>query len=123
MPRKYEKNTAYQKFVNEILDDMIMANSKVVGDYIFYENNCQFTIFTTIGIIDYYPTTDKVQIRNKLTWRGNGLVEIFKALGIKGKGQDKSRYQELYNYMSKEHNLVLLESEMQEIINIVKRIK
>lgn len=32
-------------------------------------------------------------------------------------------YQELFNHMHDEHNLILLESEMQEIINIVNKIQ
>jgi hypothetical protein len=32
------------------------------------------------------------------------------------------KYQELFNHMSKEHNLTLLESEMEEIVELVKNI-
>lgn len=32
-------------------------------------------------------------------------------------------YQELFNYMHDEHDLILLESEMQEIINIVNKMQ
>ena len=31
-------------------------------------------------------------------------------------------YQELFDYLANEHNLILVESELQEIINIVRRI-
>jgi len=119
---KYQNHPKYLKFVNEILDDVIMESEKV-QNYTFFESNGQFTFYTEAGIIDFYAVSDKMQIRDKKKWCTNGLVELLKAIGIKSGNRDGSRYQELFNYMSHEHNVTLLDSEMQEIINIVKRIK
>jgi len=121
--RKYESNPAYKKFVNEILDEVIMESPKIMGDYKFFDSNGQFTFNTSVGIIDFFAQSDKMQIRNKKKWCDNGLVELLKALGIKSANQDKSRYQEIFNHMSHEHNLILVDSEIDEIVRIVKRIK
>jgi hypothetical protein len=40
---KYEKDKNFQKFVNEILDDVIMVNDKVI-DYQFYKETGLFNI-------------------------------------------------------------------------------
>jgi hypothetical protein len=78
---KYEKNKNYQKFVNEILDDVIMTSEKVT-DYQFFEQTGQFTFFTSKGVFDYYAQSDKIHFRNKNKWEINGLKQIFKLLSI-----------------------------------------
>lgn len=41
---------------------------------------------------------------------------------VRPTAEDRDYYQELFNYMSGEHNILLLESDMFEIVDIVKKI-
>lgn len=79
---KYQTNPRYEKFVNEILDDVIMANPKV-SHYEFFENNGLFKIFTLSGTVDFYAHTDKVCF-GKNEWKPNGLNLLLEFIKIKG---------------------------------------
>jgi len=77
---KYEKNINYQRFVNEILDDIVMASDKFLN-YTFFDNNAQFTFETINGKIDFYPTSNKISFRDSKGWRNDGLNCLLSYVG------------------------------------------
>lgn len=77
---KYQQTEAYQKFVNEILDDVVMESEKIV-DYVFFEKTGQFTFETVNQKIDFYPHSDKIHFRKKKKWQTNGLKILLDFIG------------------------------------------
>ena len=54
--------------------------------------------------------------------KGEWQATMDETYELLGRLEESVKYQELFNHMSKEHNLILLESEMEEIVELVKNI-
>jgi len=82
--RKRQQTERLEKFVNEILDDIIMESPKIIK-YEYHENNQQFVFYSVNGKFDYYPMSDKILNRKKNKWSTGGLNKIFGYIGHKPK--------------------------------------
>jgi hypothetical protein len=68
----YQNSTQYRKFVDEILDDVVMTSDKII-EYAFFEKTGQFQFTTIDGLIDFYPHSNKIFFRKKKKWELGGL--------------------------------------------------
>ena len=77
--------------------------------------------------INYFPKSDRVFYYDTEKWDDVAdMIPFLTAYYINPtdkKPVKKSKYQELFNYMKDEHSVTLLEQDMIEICNIVKKIE
>ena len=79
---KQERQKRLDKFMNEILDDIIMQSPKILS-YQYFENEQRFVFSSTGGKFTYYPMKDKILNHSKSKWSENGLKKILEYINQK----------------------------------------
>ena len=75
--RNKNRDARLEKFVNEILDDVIMKSPKI-QKYEYYENDHRFVFFSVNGKFTFYPKSGKLLNHKLNRWSNGGLDKILK---------------------------------------------
>lgn len=85
---KADRQKRLDKFVNEILDDVIMQSEKILS-YQYFEQEQRFVFSSKAGKFTYYPMKDKVLNHQKNKWSENGLKKILEYINQKPQKNDR----------------------------------